>query len=709
MLPAIRSSILLVWIALTVVPAASQELPSSPGTVDGALLVKGEARTLTLATTTSRNVRTIVLDGVDDIAAVQVAHSGTKAVVLTASDRLEAFDLTRDTPILRPYATRQIGSSSGTPDRGIGSHSLRSSRFIFVVDGSLVVVDESLTPVTVRAEIAPDLAAAGMRSSTCLLTVSRSGVVVIYDLTSGSLVEEGQIDVAPDDDIDVVTAPSRDSEPCREDTHGGFSVVVHGPRGSSVWSPRRVLPTTATRIEALRQAATALAPSVAFDDDVVTRHCGIGRCRIVLTHLDLDLYLPVLQMAPQETVWPSSVDIWRHLERDKKLDSEFDLKWWPLYQQYARRFASTRECVVYARTVEYPRSWLIQYWLYFPFDLGNRSPHPHDTEHFFVEVDKRGGTLVRLLGDGHGLVSGNNLYSSALDTGYPLTLPSYAFVELGKHATAPDTDKNGFFTPGVDENHYNERSKVWGVRDVIGSINNELLVYDSSMTIPRTRVSRYANANFATLFPGNDDVPAANRTCKVERWQPRVPVKCPDKPEDDLAPDVLEACAVAKIQHHSDFADPNNIFKNELFPAASVRLVLGHAMDGNGWSTAIQLAGEISQTPGIRKLPITGRLSFSASFRRVEDQDPIVEERRLAFALIAGYERFVTNLVGFSLHAGGWDDGILGAALFVEAPLGRSGLNMNFKIGPTVVGGSKTRVGASLSIGAAQRPRHRFR
>lgn len=703
----IRTSITMACLALSGAIATAQEPPpASPQAFDAALLVRTEENRLTLATAASRDVRNIRLEDVDEITDVQVAQSATKAVVLTRSRRLQAFDLSNDSPILRPYATWPLGTPSPSPAR-TGSHSVRSARFSFVVDGALIVVDESLAPIQSPGPTS-GLVAAETRSAACLLTVSRDGMVRVTDLTSGSEIATGRIAFAPTDDVDIVSAPLPDGQPCRNEDNLGFVIVVHGTQDSSLWTPRGESLRTTTRVDALKVAAT-LAGIRRFDDAVADYHCGTARCEVALIRPDVNLYLPVLEMAAQETVWPSSVTVWRHLSRDPKRDAEFrdqGLPWWSLYEQYAARFAK-KECVVYSRTMELRRSWLIQYWLYFPFDLGNRSPHAHDTEHVFVEVDKRGGRIARVLGDGHGLVSGNNLYSAELDTGYALTLPVYAFVELGKHATAPDTDKNGFFTPGVDENHYNERSKVWGVRDVIGSINNELLVYDASMTIPRTSASRYGHADFAALFPGSAEVPASNRICKVEEWQPAPAAQCPDK--DDLDPAALEACGKAKIQHHSDFVDPNGIFKNELFPAFSFRVVVGRAMDGLGRSLAFQLAGEINEWPVIRKLPMTGRFSIAMSIRRLPDPNPLIAQRRFEYVPIFGYERFVTNLVGFTLHAGGWDDGVLGAGLFVEAPLGRTGLNLNFKVGPTVIGGGKTQMGASLALGLPLGQQHRFR
>ena len=46
----------------------------------------------------------------------------------------------------------------------------------------------------------------------------------------------------------------------------------------------------------------------------------------------------------------------------------------------------------------------------------------------------------------------------------------------GKSNCAADIDRDGTFTPGLDENEYKERAKIWGVRDIIGTINTTPLV-----------------------------------------------------------------------------------------------------------------------------------------------------------------------------------------------------------------------------------------
>jgi hypothetical protein len=67
----------------------------------------------------------------------------------------------------------------------------------------------------------------------------------------------------------------------------------------------------------------------------------------------------------------------------------------------------------------------------------------------FVEVDKLGGVLRRVIGAGHGLWAPNNEYTTLNGSQDPAELPLHVIVERGKHATAPDTDRDGQFTPGT--------------------------------------------------------------------------------------------------------------------------------------------------------------------------------------------------------------------------------------------------------------------
>jgi hypothetical protein len=123
---------------------------------------------------------------------------------------------------------------------------------------------------------------------------------------------------------------------------------------------------------------------------------------------DEHLYAPVLQFARQETVFPSAFetldalngarsDVGRHDSADA------------LYDRYLRLSLKARRngCTVYFRTLSAPGSWFVEYWLYYPFDVGGFGSHVHDPEHMFVEVDKLGSAVRRVIGAGHGYMAGN--------------------------------------------------------------------------------------------------------------------------------------------------------------------------------------------------------------------------------------------------------------------------------------------------------------
>lgn len=120
----------------------------------------------------------------------------------------------------------------------------------------------------------------------------------------------------------------------------------------------------------------------------------------------------------------------------------------------------------------------INYYFYYPEDMG-LNPHIHDIESVSVELDvvrkKKGGSAVvernRVTGWAHGSELMANILQikpsirnsrGALDTRSPVTV----LVEEGKHASCPDRNGDGIYTPGIDVNV--RVPDAWGVRDVFG-------------------------------------------------------------------------------------------------------------------------------------------------------------------------------------------------------------------------------------------------
>ena len=115
----------------------------------------------------------------------------------------------------------------------------------------------------------------------------------------------------------------------------------------------------------------------------------------------------------------------------------------------------------------------IRYLAYYPNDIGV-GQHPHDLEVVEVElaVDPvfsdtaqcYAVRVTRIAGAAHG----SDWYSNVLDVSPEtddLVLPPHILVEEGKHASAPDRNPDGWFTPGYDATL--NANDAWGVRDTI--------------------------------------------------------------------------------------------------------------------------------------------------------------------------------------------------------------------------------------------------
>jgi hypothetical protein len=127
---------------------------------------------------------------------------------------------------------------------------------------------------------------------------------------------------------------------------------------------------------------------------------------------------------------------------------------------------------------------VIRFFFYYRIDIG-KGGHPHDIEGFDVHValHEDGGChevqVQRVVAFAHGVDWYSNELVLDSDTKFPLTF----LVEEGKHATTPDRNADGIYTPGYD---VNRRTKdAWGVRDVLGSGALISPRYETSMTKPR--------------------------------------------------------------------------------------------------------------------------------------------------------------------------------------------------------------------------------
>ena len=127
----------------------------------------------------------------------------------------------------------------------------------------------------------------------------------------------------------------------------------------------------------------------------------------------------------------------------------------------------------------------ILYLMYYPEDVGFRG-HSHDLEAVAITltitpVSAASGTcyttrISQITGGAHGV----DWYTNTLTIGESphdgVILPPHILVEEGKHASAPDRNADGVFTPGIDVNR--DVNDAWGVRDTMRPSFMGLPTYD---------------------------------------------------------------------------------------------------------------------------------------------------------------------------------------------------------------------------------------
>jgi hypothetical protein len=131
----------------------------------------------------------------------------------------------------------------------------------------------------------------------------------------------------------------------------------------------------------------------------------------------------------------------------------------------------------------------LEYFYYYRGEAGVGS-HVHDLEstEFKIEVLKRPDCscpyalrVGKVLAKAHGIDWFDNaLY---LEKGEEAKFPMTIMVEEGKHASCPDRNGDGIYSPGYDINR--RINDAWGVRDVIRSGSLVTGAYQSWMTKPR--------------------------------------------------------------------------------------------------------------------------------------------------------------------------------------------------------------------------------
>jgi hypothetical protein len=355
---------------------------------------------------------------------------------------------------------------------------------------------------------------------------------------------------------------------------------------------------------------------------------------------DPELYAPVLEFADGEPDYPGDINVWDEI-RPQSRDASL--------QDYRTTYASMGDrrwsrCTTYVRTISYPGTWLIEYWFYYPFDEGKAHPHLHDSEHFFVEVDKLGGTVRNVFASDHDSFVPNNLYSTLVKGAPPLSLPLFATVELGKHAMAPDMDHDGRFERGIDDNMHPESYAFWGLRDRSTKFHFMMEPYMGSMSVPRNRDGRFALKDAAVLFP-NLDVPPEHLVCSIQPF-----------PEDSPCPDcgaTTAHAAATYLADHPDAIHPESIYKPYVLPWREVRFGVGlfDWTDSRG-ELSVAYAGDFRHITG-GLLPVPARLALEYGWRPYGREIAVPFGRQEQWVMskstmYAGvrFERLITNTQG---------------------------------------------------------------
>jgi hypothetical protein len=139
-----------------------------------------------------------------------------------------------------------------------------------------------------------------------------------------------------------------------------------------------------------------------------------------------------------------------------------------------------------AKFFEKTASFTVRYYFYYHQDMGMHG-HVHDLEvaEFEIALNRtRSGCyeieLIRVTAFAHG----TDWYSNECQIrGEFVRTPIVLFVEEGKHATCPDRNADGIYTPGYDVNV--RINDAWGVRDVFGSGWLVAPGYSAAMFKPR--------------------------------------------------------------------------------------------------------------------------------------------------------------------------------------------------------------------------------
>ena len=712
-----------IGIVSTVASAAFAQPASRGGAPDNlvAVAVVDGGRAIVLATpgaqTAGRSWRFRSFDTGDlpqPFQDVSLSSSGTKLFVQSASGAAQIIDLLRRARVDAPLQWVDPKAVATDGQARKASHRLPDQRFVSVTNGTAQVVDDTGAPLE---EFAPHRAIHGaITRDGVSLYVRPDGVAVMCGEPRGDPSRCRELPAKLEGGPMAIASRASATTPMLGDDNGGNG----GTAASGLLTPRFLLLTgdiNQTRIVNPEVAGESRAPSSRIEaalraylelhelslsasetsrlvgslqqeisDTQAADRYAITDWRFFHVSPDEALYMPVLEFAEREMVFPSRFDMLEKLGgRPNSSGHDLHAESNRLLDRYLRLSVSERraQCTMYFRTHSMPGIWLIEYWIYYPFDVGGLGSHLHDPEHFFVEVDKLGGSVRRVIGAAHGYMAGNNIYSTDRRGAMPIDLPLFAIVELGKHATATDLDRNGVFIPGLDENEYRERAKIWGVRDVMGTINNQLGSYERTMSADRRLEHYAAPVGIAVRFP--DEPGLADRACcRLE------PMPAGDSSLSACA-DATTDCARRSVISHPDFRDRQTVLKEWVFPHAFLRATYGLGPRQRLHSVAIGYALDLDRVPGLRRvMPMPGRVGGEIIVWRQDITVPDAEtclagcNRDWGVGVGVRYEQFLSNLFGIysavRVYSLAVEDIYVTFGPMVEVPLfNRS--NVNFQVG----------------------------
>jgi hypothetical protein len=655
---------------------------------------------------------------------MMVSQSGTK-LFLTYTNDLDIMDLqdtvgaNREVAFQPTHELKSVSESSTT-------HRLPSQLYTARVDNQIHVIDDcqadrSKPPnagsdcyqeQVLRSYPVVDAITAAVSPAGHEFMVGRRGEMLIFDPNSQQTRLLGNLPFGTED-VEIITAPKGEGPEflvVYRSSGDHFSIIEPGSpsplvefsEGLSAAELRVAAQITAcllfhgesldlTKLMTAFQARTneppplrakryglALAPLLTMPALHEDKSLGIPstgdaaseKWRVRRIRPDPALYAPVLEMASGEPVLPSSTDIWdgatlsSPLPRGAKAQEEaWRNDWYDRMTIEARR----EKTAVYYRTLSFGGAWLMEYWVYYPFDVGGVRGHLHDEEHLFVEVDKLGGKPLSVLASAHTDLTPSNLYSSVdpilAPDAPPPTLPVFAFVELGKHAMAPDIDRDGHFTFGRDVNLYRETSQVWGVRDFVGYTSAHMETFNNSMMMPRQAHDQLAPVEYKTYFP----LAAMRFEGSTYRLLPFSELGIaatlggarlnPCNEQQRFS----RVCGERRLQDHSDASAAWKIFKPWVYPLGEMRLGYVH------WTSGVQRDGAV-----VSLIPIN--YGLSALIPSLALPGRLVPE--IFFAKGAGYgftyELQANNLFGW--YAGGlWRPDTLPSANQLGGPVSERG------------------------------------